>query len=186
MWRSPKGTIRLCLMGQEMGVYTPRTGTKLTPTCQSWGHVGVFKANASYGKEKQHIKKTKCSFSHKRRKQNRYELISFCLTCSEKRHQQNLIYQPSTKSVSKPVCGGVRVRLNGASSYVCVQLGWGSILLFHSSRVTNRINSGLPTEQGTHLLPCLKKVLQEMDLPLIPLFTGLCAFMQKKKKTQNT
>lgn len=33
----------------------------------------------------------------------------------------------------------------------CVQLGWGLILLIHSSGVTNRINSALPTEQGDTL-----------------------------------
>lgn len=40
---------------------------------------------------------------------------------------------------------------------VCVQLGWGLILLFHSSRVTNRINSGLPTEQGDTLAGLFKE-----------------------------
>lgn len=34
---------------------------------------------------------------------------------------------------------------------MCVQLGWGLILLFHSCRVTNRINLSLPTEQGDTL-----------------------------------
>lgn len=43
--------------------------------------------------------------------------------------------------------------------FLCVhdQLDWGLILLFHSSRVTNRINSGLPTEQGDILAGLFKE-----------------------------
>lgn len=38
---SPSGTISQCLMGQKMGVYTPREGTKLTPALQWQGHVCI-------------------------------------------------------------------------------------------------------------------------------------------------
>lgn len=38
---SPSGTISQCLMGQKMGVYTPREGTKLTPALQWQGHVHI-------------------------------------------------------------------------------------------------------------------------------------------------
>lgn len=44
-----------------------------------------------------------------------------------------------------------------SSLCACDQLVWGLILLFHSSRVTNRINSGLPTEQGDTLAALFKE-----------------------------
>lgn len=57
-------------------------------------------------------------------------------------------------AVHKAVCVCVWM---GASLCVHDQLDWGLILLFHSSRVTNRINSGLPTEQGDTLAGLFKE-----------------------------
>ncbi len=74
----------------------------------------------------------------------------------------------------------------GASLCVCacVQLGWGLILLFHSSRVTNRINSGLPTEQGDTLAALFEESITGDGSATDPIVQqSLCIHAKQEHKT---
>ena len=68
---------------------------------------------------------------------------------------------------------------------VCVQLGWGLILLFHSSRVTNRINSGLPTEQEDTLAALFKKSITGDGYATDPIVHQSVCIHSKKEKRKN-
>jgi len=67
---------------------------------------------------------------------------------------------------------------------VSVQLGWGLILLFHSSRVTNRINSGLPTEQGDTLAALFEERITGDGYATDPIVQqSLCIHAKQEHKT---
>lgn len=185
MQRSPKGTIKLCLMGQEMGVYTPWVGTKLPLTHQSWKHVGVFNANTSCPMEKKNgtLKKQNAASVIKERKEIWTDLILLDLLWKEAPAKPDLsaVYE---ECVFNPVCVCPFEWVHPLLC-VCVQLGWGLILLFHSSRVTNRINSGLPTEQGDTLAALFKESITGDGSATDPI-VHCCARIHAKEKKNIT
>lgn len=76
-----------------------------------------------------------------------------------------------------------------SSLCACDQLVWGLILLFHSSRVTNRINSGLPTEQGDTLAALFKESITgdgSATDPIVHQSVFIHAKGKKKKTTKST
>lgn len=71
--------------------------------------------------------------------------------------------------------------------YVCVQLVWGLILLFHSSRVTNRINSGLPTERGDTLAALFKESITGGGSATDPIVhQSVCIHAKQEHKTSQS
>lgn len=67
---------------------------------------------------------------------------------------------------------------------VSVQLGWGLILLFHSCRVTNRINLGLLTEQGDTLAALFEESITGDGSATDPIvLQSLCIHAKQEHKT---